>query len=81
MKVRKTRQRPKPKVLEHSFDSVRIDRGWFYQDREVIRLLFPDNAQWEYENCTMEDWTALITHPSAGRYLREQLESHPYHPV
>lgn len=80
MKVKQTRQR-KPKVLSKSFDSSRVDKGWYYPDRQVIRLLFPDGVQWEYQDCTPKDWEDLVKSPSAGRFLRERLDRHPYSPV
>lgn len=80
MKVPQNKKR-KPKVYTSRFDSERVERGWYYPDRQVIRLKFPDNAMWEYENCTPKHWEALLKTRSPGRYLREVLDLHPYHSV
>lgn len=80
MKVKQTRPR-KPKVLRYTFDSARVEKGWYYPDRQVIRLLFPDGVLWEYEACSQKDWEDLVSAPSAGRFLRERLDHHPYSPV
>lgn len=79
MKVKSTR-RKKPRVRKHSFDSSRVEYGWYYPDREVIRLRFPDEVVWEYENCDLTTWEELVSAASAGRFLREELDSHVHHP-
>lgn len=78
MKIR-NRRPSKSTVEQHTFNSERVESGWFYPDQSIIRLKFPDGVMWEYERCTIDEWVKLKTAPSAGRFVRDVLDDKPHH--
>lgn len=82
MKVSEKRANRNRRRNQHKwFESTRIEQGWFYPQRKVIRLQFPDGVLWEYENCTEETWRELVTASSPGKYVSSHLDHHIHHPV
>lgn len=65
--------------VEHTFrDSTRVDRAWFTESSSQIEIEFPDGVRFLFFNCDKQTWMHFIQAPSAGKFLREILERHPY---
>lgn len=66
--------------VSHGFVSVWVYQAWYDEPNRLLEVAFHDRVHILYEGVSPAEWKAFTEAKSAGNYVREVLEKHPFRP-
>lgn len=72
------RYRGRVPLSHHTFHgSTRVLSGSYDPKSKTISVMFVDGVRWNYRGCEAQTWARFTKAASPGRFLHEELDSHP----
>jgi hypothetical protein len=61
-----------------SFESSHIQTLWYSTEKQELIVEYKGGNQYRYDNVTEKEWKDLISAPSKGTFINENIKSKPY---